>query len=449
MGRSIMIGAALLCALGGTTAAKGNPLGDDLRINLTIGGGERELARAEARLRAAEAAHADARCKLEELVVRQGQLRGQLAAVERKIADCRNSGNEFEVRQLEARLADVARDSRNLDAELSRLRNLATEAGRAAEAARAEYFREAECDPIVLEARDRITLAQRDLDAARDRALDDLHDDLVWQREASWQDDIARRLEDARRYRTGRYQLEQLERDLAESERRLEAMRQEALACDPGVRDAEARVAAAQRNHDEVWACMERDLAHDRAFAAAVSDQRRIEQDAARVDKALCDARDLMARLEQDLDRLQGSHFIADTRRLEEEAAHLRFSLDCLTGELRAADECLRRADFELRDARRAYEIAVTDCRIPQDRHGGGPGYDRPGYDRGGPDRRDDHKDDRPGRREDDDRRDADRGKADDRHADSKGDDHKGTYRDRGERYERARGEDGRQRTRD
>ena len=72
MGRSIVIGAALLCALGGTSAADGNPLGDELRVNLTLnGGGERELARAEARLRAAERAHADARCRLDALIARR------------------------------------------------------------------------------------------------------------------------------------------------------------------------------------------------------------------------------------------------------------------------------------------------------------------------------------------------------------------------------------------
>ena len=468
MSRSIAIGAALFCALGGAVTAQAQPLGDNWRVEITVGGrlgSERELARAEARLRAAERAFTDARCKLDELLAQRESLRRELAILERKIADCRDSGKLHELHRLEERLAQVRHDAGRIDAEFSRYRNLAAEAGRAADAARSEYFRQAECSPPVLDARQRISYAERDLEAARGHALERLYATLEWQREASWRDDISRRLDAAERYRSGRYEVDKLRRELAESDRRLKAMEAEAIACDLGVRDAEARLAAAQRAHDELWACVERDLAHDRAYASASADRHRFEQEAARAEEALLGTRDLMARLEQDIDRLHGAHYIADTRGLEEQAAAVRYRLNCLVGELRTADECLRRAEHELASARRDYEIALAACRIAFDDRGHDRGYDRPDY---RPDRRPDprpdpRRDDRGGYDRDDRGRDDDRRAQDER---SRGDDRarqqerqaqddsKGTYRDRGERYERARGgdgggEDARRRTRD
>jgi chromosome segregation ATPase len=465
MSRSIAIGAALLCALGGSAAAGGNPLGDvDVRVQFGSFGrdsGERALAHAEQRLRAAEHAYADARRTLDGLLARQAALRAELSAVERKIVECRRTGNELELRRLEGRLADVHRDTSAIEGEISRFRNLAADAGRAAEAARNEYLRQAEYSPAIRSARDHIDLAGQELDFARHRALDVVRGSFEWQREAGWREDISRRLADAERYNAGRYQVESLKRDLAESERRLEAMEQGAFARDSAVREAEARVAAAQRAYDEAWACVERDLAHDRAYAGAVADQHRFEREAARADQALCDARELIARLEQDIHQLRGSHYIADTRHLEEDAARLRFGLDRLAGDLRSADECIRRAEFEVRAARRDYEIALAACRPRYDeRPGHGGGYDRPASgreehrgsayreddgDRGGTKRDDDRN--RGGAKRDDDR---DRGGAkreDDRKEERGG--NSGTYRDRGERYERARGDDDRRRTRD
>lgn len=361
--------------------------------------------------------------------------RRDLAAIERRIAECLQPRNEYELRRLHEQLDAARRDASAADAELARLKNRAAEARRAAEAAKAEYFRRAECSPVVAEAKERIRRGEHELEDARRIAVDRLHDSHAWRRAEYERDGIKEQLDRALWCGTTSYEVNRLKRELAAAEDRLRRMEHEAATCDPIVRDAEARLAAAKQAYDDVWACVERDLGRDPGYGGALADAARFDRDAEQVNRDLCAARDAIARIERDIDRLRGETYVSDTGRLEREAMALRGVLDRLTRDARAAEDCLARADRDVADARCAYDAALANfnrCRDDGRRHD-----DRGRYERGFEREYDRGHDKRDGGKHDDRKHDDKYDRKDDRKHDR---DPHGSYRDRGERYERARG---------
>lgn len=503
MKRSLAISTAVLCALYGAGAAQAQSIsgrfeGLGVEIRLSSGGSSatlRELERAEHRLDLAKRAYEEARCALDELVARRGALLSELGAIEQRIAQCRPV-DEYTLHRLREQLEAVRCEAAEIQSEISRFTNLASGARRAADHAKAEYFRQAECSDVVLDAKQRIQRAQHELEDVTQDALERLCSSYEWRRAQDWRDDVLRRLDEALRCRASHYEIERLRRELADAEDRMGVMKHEAVNRDPAVRDAEGRLAGAQRAHEQLWTEVERELSRDLAYCRAIADLENFEREKALAADALCRAQEELAGLEREIDRLAGAHFVADLRGLEQKAGSLRWSLDRLGGETRTAEDCLRRAQHELHEAQCAYDAAraaYQRCLEQERRYHQRPRYDPQRYDpprrdyerdRGGDSGRYDRDDDRGyegrGQRRDDGR---ERGRDDDRHPrqrnDARDDDRPGqpqdderaqppqrqrqqhadaqrnrgassagdasshgTYRDRGERYQRAQDEE-------
>ncbi len=416
MRRSIAIAAALYCAggvIGEAHAGSPLPLMEPPMVGLGGGSGwsdaRRALERAEKHLRAAEHALGIALRERDDLVARRSAARRDLDIVERRLDEGRRHGRLHEIRILEQQRDDALRDARSAEAEMARLKSRAADAFAAADAARDDYFRRAEQGPVMADARARIARAEREAVETRDLLLHRLRGSFDWERALAWRDDVAFRLEQARQWGSQR-EADRLRADLARAEARLSEMEADALARDPAMRDAERRIADARRNHDAAWARIERDLEHDPAHFGALADGRRYEQDAARLDALACDARELAQRIGGQIDDLH--HRFDEVHRLESEAAGIVARIDRLGADLHKAEFRMRRAEDDLKHARLAYQAALAACaredrRRDDDRYGGGRGGHGGSYDGGT------------------------------------------GYRDRGDRYQRNRGGDGRQRTRD
>ena len=484
MRRSMVIASAVVCALSTAGLAQGQSLGDldrfGFEIRLGGRGGSfhtaRELERAEARLRGARRAHQEGVWGLDALHARQQALAQNLAAVERRIAEAR--GSELELRRLHEQLDAAQRNATVIEDDAARFRGLAAEASRSADGARDAHFRRAEESSLIIDARRRVEAAEQELDRARQWALEQqLYPSFEWQSASGRREDVARRLGEAQSNSAPAYEIEPLRRELAEVEARLEEMTRHALLREPTVRAAESRLLDTQRMFDAAWAGVVRDLERDPDFRRARDDAARFEADAARAETTHYGVRQHIDRLHRDIERVHQAAYVVDMRELERRGAAIGYDLDLLAREIHAARQYLAQAQCELRDAQFAYDAAYAAHQrcVAEERHSISlriEHRDPPRHDRGRGHGDDDRDEQRGGyeRRRDERGRDDDRDEGvgrsapdEDRARSSAGDDRRsgagaassgggsnGTYRDRGERYERAREEaPGRQRTRD